>query len=99
MNNALTTLGLARRAGKVLMGVDAVREYRRPVSLLIYAKDASERVKRALSGVQAPSLTPDITKEQLGSALGCKTVAVVAVLDAGFAGVLRNKLESQEDKE
>ena len=99
MNNFLSTLGLARRAGKLLLGVDSIESFRKPVALLIYASDASPRVRRALGGRTDPSVSPDLTKEQLGSAVGCKSAAVIAVTDAGFAGILRKKLELQEENE
>ena len=95
--NFLSTLGLARRAGKLILGVDAIEKYGKPAELLIYATDASPRVKRALSQRKDPSVTPELTKEQLGSAVGCKQAAVVAVTDAGFAGIIRKKLELQEE--
>lgn len=95
--NALTSLGLARRAGKLLLGVESIQTYGRAVFLLIYASDASPRVKRALSKREFPSFSSDWTKEQLGRAVGCKEAAVVAVTDAGFAGMIRKKLELQED--
>lgn len=93
----LSTLGLARRAGKLLLGVDSVREYRKPAALLIYAADASPRVERALADRKDPVIRPELTKEELGSAVGCKEAAVIAVTDAGFAGIIRKKFESQED--
>ena len=99
MNKFLSTLGLARRAGKLLLGVDSVSAYPKSVSLLIYACDASPRVKRALASRTEPSVNPNLTKAQLGGAVGCKEAAVVAVTDAGFAGILRNKLELQEENE
>lgn len=95
--NALTSLGLARRAGKLLLGVESIQTYQKPVFLLIYASDASPRVKRTLSQRTEPSYTPEWTKEQLGRAVGCKEAAVIAVTDAGFAGMIRKKLELQED--
>ncbi|MBO5213221.1 MAG: hypothetical protein J6B86_00415 [Clostridia bacterium] len=95
--NFLSTLGLARRAGKLLLGVESIQKYRKPVALLIYASDASPRVKRSLSGRTEPFLSPELTKEQLGRAVGCKEAAVIAVTDAGFAGMIRNKLELQEE--
>ena len=81
------------------MGVDSLSVYRKPVSLIVYASDASPRVKRSLAGRTDPSVTPDLTKVQLGRAVGCKEAAVVAVTDAGFAGILRKKLELQEENE
>ncbi len=99
MNRFLTTLGLARRAGKLILGVENVSVYRKPVFLLIYASDASPRVKRVLVGRPEPSFTSHLTKEQLGRAVGCKQAAVIAVIDAGFAGILRKNLELQEEHE
>ena len=97
--SVLSTLGLARRAGKVLLGVESVEKCRGPAELLIFASDASPRVKRTLAGRTEPSVTPELTKEQLGKAVGCKEAAVIAVTDAGFAGILRKKLELQEEHE
>lgn len=99
MDSFLSTLGLARRAGKLLLGVDSVSSYRKTATLLVFASDASPRVKRALVGREDPSVTTDYTKEQLGRAVGCKEAAVIAVADAGFAGILRKKLELQEENE
>ena len=93
----LSTLGLARRAGKLLLGADSLRDYRKPVALLIYACDASPRVERVLADRKEPVIRPELTKEQLGSAVGCKEAAVIAVTDAGFAGIIRKKFELQED--
>ncbi len=95
--NFLSALGLARRAGKLILGVDALQKYPKSAELLIFASDASPRVKRALASRNDPFITPDLTKEQLGSAVGCKQAAVIAVTDAGFAGMLRKKSEHQED--
>jgi len=99
MNSFLSTLGLARRAGKLLLGVDSLTAYRKSVALIVYASDASPRVKRALADRTDLSVTPGLTKAQLGRAVGCKEAAVVAVTDAGFAGILRKKLELQEENE
>ena len=99
MNSFLSTLGLARRAGKLLLGLESIEAYRSAAALLIFAEDASPRVKRALSARTDPFITPHLTKEQLGRAVGCKSAAVIAVTDAGFAGILRNKLELQEENE
>lgn len=97
MNKFLTTLGLARRAGKLVLGVESLSAYGGKVSLLIFASDASPRVHRALSKRKEPVLTPNLTKEQLGRAVGCKQAAVIAVTDVGFADILRKKSEFQEE--
>ena len=55
-NHFLSTLGLARRAGKLLLGVDSVREYRKSAALLIYASDASPRVERVLADRKDPAI-------------------------------------------
>lgn len=98
-NNLLPTLGLARRAGKLLLGVDSISAYRKPTCLLIYASDASPRVARALSERRDPCVTLNLTKQQIGKAVGCREVAVVAVTDAGFARLIGKKLEQLEENE
>lgn len=95
--NFLSTLGLARRAGKLLLGVESIQSYPRSVALLIIASDASPRVTRALAGRTEMSVVSDLSKVELGHAVGCKQAAVVAVTDAGFAGTIRKKMELQEE--
>ena len=99
MNSFLSTLGLARRAGKLLLGLESIESYRKPVAMILYAQDASPRVKRVLGERTDPCITLPLTKEQLGRAVGCSKAAVIAVIDAGFAGILRKKLELQEENE
>ncbi|MBO5248901.1 MAG: 50S ribosomal protein L7ae [Clostridia bacterium] len=95
--NLLPTLGLARRAGKLLLGVASIQSYPRSVELLIIASDASPRVTRALAGRKESSVVSELTKVELGHAVGCKQTAVIAVTDAGFAGAIRKKMELQEE--
>ena len=95
----LPTVGLARRAGKLLLGLEEFLAYRRSVFLILVAADASPRVLRTLSSRNAPFIVLDLTKEQLGRAVGCGKAAVIAVTDVGFADVIGKKLELQEENE
>ena len=77
-------LGLARRAGGVVTGTEAVREALRDgkARLVLLAQDASptqlEKVRRTLAGHPAPHLEWG-TREQLGAAVGRESLASVAV--------------------
>ncbi|MBO6231630.1 MAG: ribosomal L7Ae/L30e/S12e/Gadd45 family protein [Ruminiclostridium sp.] len=93
MNNRLSTLGLCRRAGKLIMGFDAVaEEVRSPgtkVKGVLLASDLSEKTKkevrfecgRAEITVTEIPETLDELKEITG-----KRAGVIAVLDEGLYG-------------
>lgn len=91
MNNRLLSfLGLARRAGKLCMGSDAVRETARRggCPLILFAADLSPRTVRAVSTDAArgkvETATLRATMDEIGSAIGKRT-GVIAVNDIGFA--------------
>ncbi len=93
MDKALSLLGLARRAGKLEAGFDAVKEAARAgrAALLLAAADISPKTWKNLqyeadrAGCQAVRLEADM--ETLGRA--CKVRAgVLAVTDQGFAGAV-----------
>ena len=93
MNNRLSTLGLCRRAGKLIMGFDAVTEEVRlsgtKVKGVLLASDLSEKTKkevrfecgRAEITVTEIPETLDELKEITG-----KRAGVIAVLDEGLYG-------------
>ena len=96
--NVLTSLGLARRAGKVLLGMDEVSRAAAPLPLVLTACDASERVTRLLTNGGIVPVRLPWKKTELGHAVGCGEVAVIAVTDPGFADMIRRKMELQEEK-
>ena len=91
----LPTLGLAKRAGKLVIGWDRISEYKGDICLIVVSCDASERTKKNASGKSECVLT-DIDMSHLGSALGIKRAALVAVTDSGFANLLKRKLNSSK---
>ena len=90
-NKALTTLGLARRAGKLTYGETSCREAisREHVALVILAADAGESVKRTFTRLcetkAIPIYTMQENKSVLGAAIGKEICSVVTVNNKGFA--------------
>lgn len=92
-NKALGLLGLARRAGKLSLGHDAVKAavQNGTACLCLLSCDASERLcaemKRTLEQYESEAkfLKTDFTMDELGHSTGSKKTAVLAVLDRGFA--------------
>jgi len=90
-------LGLAQRAGKVIIGTSAVsREIRRPrQTLLIVAEDFSRSTKERLlaQAVIRPHLVEIGTMQEWGAFFGRQRVGVIAVVDKHFVAGLRQKLK------
>lgn len=86
----LSLLGLARRAGKLLLGSDAVREAARRGGclLILLASDLSPRtvrtIRAAAEGKNIKILLLRTTMDEIGCAIGKRT-GVLAINDIGFA--------------
>lgn len=94
---ALQALGLARRAGKALVGTRSVREglTSGDVELVVLATDATENARKRL-GVERTADVPVRTaadRTSLGQAVGRGPVAVLGVTDAGLAAKVARLLE------
>ena len=102
MDNALSMIGLALRAGRLEAGEDpagdACRERR--CRLLLTAGDASENALRKAEHFaelgQCLTLALPYTKAELGAALGRGTCALAAVTDLGLALAITEKLAQAE---
>jgi ribosomal protein L7Ae-like RNA K-turn-binding protein len=87
----LGLLGLARRAGRITHGYDAVlREIAaRKAALVLLSADASartaEKMRRACQENGTRIVTLKQTMEQVGKAIGAKETAVAALTDRSFA--------------
>lgn len=96
----LSTLGLAKRAGKLYFGFEAVAENATAADLVFIASDCSERTKRNInyifSDTGAQCILVKYDKAELSAALGTKPVGVIAVTDAGFAKLLKLRLSKEE---
>ena len=99
-NKALSMLGLARRAGRLSMGHDAALSAvaEKKASLLIFASDSSQRLKREFKtfaenhGLDIAILEPVITESEIYSSCGRKA-GVLTVNDDNFSKKIISILE------
>ncbi len=95
-NDFLSALGLARRAGRLVIGYDSVAEAQK-LYAVYFASDFSPRAARRLaeraatSGAAVKTLPWDMAA--VGAAIGKSPVGVVGVTDKGFAAMLDGKLQ------
>jgi ribosomal protein L7Ae-like RNA K-turn-binding protein len=92
-------LGLARKAGSVLIGSRETRDglRRRTVRLVLVASDGSPRDRQRLERVARESRTPLVvvgTREELGQGVGRGPIAVVGLTNANLAAAVRARLDS-----
>ncbi len=94
----LSLLGMARRAGRVSLGHDAVigSVVKSSARLCVVAADASERLKKEIGHAcnyenkNIPVIYSKYTIKELSLAVGSK-LAVLSVEDEGFAKALQEK--------
>lgn len=105
MNDRLLSfLGICRRAGKLVIGNDPVREAieTEKALLVLVASDISENtLKKINTAVDAGAVAYyqiDRTKDEISFSLG-KTCACLAVIDKGFADKLTELIEAEQKKE
>lgn len=99
--SVLGLVGLARKAGKLLIGEQAVRIALdgSQVHLLLLAEDSSSRTKRNFAAHATAHNVPLLelgTKTRLGFQLGRKEVAVAAIIDQSLAHAVLHRMESAE---
>lgn len=103
-SSALRLLGLARRAGAVAPGTEAVRRALRDgeALLILMAEDASSVQMKKIRTMQDHGSIPRVTlgdRATLGAALGVAKLSVVAVTQASLANRLIEELEGSEDED
>lgn len=105
MNDRLLSfLGLCRRAGKLVIGNDPVREAieTQKALLVLVASDISENtLKKINTAVDTGAVAYyqiDRTKDEISFSLG-KTCACLAVIDKGFADKLLELIQAEQKKE
>ena len=98
MPNSLNVLGLAKKAGKLETGEDAIWSAcdAGVARLLVMAKDLSEsarkRAELMLSSCKAVRVDTGFTMTELGNSVGKGAVSMVAITDAGLAALFAGKL-------
>lgn len=101
INERLSLLGLAARAGKVASGEFAVEKSvkSRKAFLVLVAEDASANTKKNFGDMCTYYKVPLYyvgTKEELGKAIGKEYRASLSVTDRNFADAMKKKLEQTE---
>ncbi len=101
----LSLLGLCRRAGRLVIGADPVKEAidTHKAFLVICASDISQNTEKKIRiAVEAKGTVEyhsiNRTKDELSFSLG-KTCAVLAVIDKGFADKLTELINAEQKKE
>ncbi|MDR0197795.1 MAG: ribosomal L7Ae/L30e/S12e/Gadd45 family protein [Oscillospiraceae bacterium] len=91
MNNTLNTLGLCKKAGKLIAGFDTVAANGGKISGVIIARDLSEKSKKEIAyhcGKHGKPLHEiNETMSQIGGVLGKRT-GIIAILDDGLYNAL-----------
>jgi len=90
-------LGLARRAGLLVSGHDAVKQCvsSGKVCLIIMAADAATRTRREFATLAENMGIPWVqvgTKQELGNAIGTEDRSVIAITDKGFADSIHREI-------
>lgn len=102
MNDAfLSSLGLARRAGKLVFGFETVKTAMQKfeAAVVFCANDVSQKTEKELAflcnKMETELIKTAYDMKTLGSAIG-KLTGIVAITDEGFAAMLKQKLGIQE---
>ncbi len=105
MNDRLLSfLGLCRRAGKLVIGFDPLKdavETGKAFFVLVAADISANTLKKlntALGESDIPFYTVNRTKDEISFSLG-KTCACLAVIDKGFADKLTELILAEQKKE
>ncbi len=102
MNKVLSLLGLAKKAGRVAIGGEAVCSalYQNNAKLVLTSADAAKNTLRRLSNYPSVAhVSLSYSKEELGAALGFRSCAILAICDAGFAKAFLGAYDRQQNIE
>ncbi len=104
MENFLSTIGIAVRAGKVVSGEDIVVETVRKAKahLVVLAKDAGKNTTKKINdkcSFYNVLVIDDYTINEISKAIGKSNRVVIAITDKGFAQSLIKKRGDLDGKE
>ncbi len=84
-------LGLARKSGNLILGLDKIEESKKDIFVLVFSNDVSDRTKK--KSIEKSNcdiiIQTDMCKADLGKLLGVQRVAVSAVTDKGLANQIQ----------
>ncbi len=91
---------IARKAKKLFIGYDMMKELKVKAELVVLACDASERTKThaAKFAEHGDVLQTDFTMAQLGDIVGAQKVATFAVTEKGLAAMIKKSFEDISGK-
>ena len=95
-------IGLARKAGKVEVGEEAVSVATRhhKARVILFASDAADNTLRRQESLSqlgsCPTVRLPLTKAELGGAVGRNACALLAITDIGLAAAVLKKLPQTE---
>ena len=102
MDKALNYLALARKGGMAELGEEPVGASARALKahLILVASDASDhtwrRAKSFAAGTDQQCIRLDVTKDEMGFAIGRTSLAIAAITDVQLALALVNALGQSE---
>ena len=94
----LFAIGLARKAGKMIVGTDAVFDEirKRKVLIVLCAKDVSDNTKKKISDCctyhNVKLYCSDLSKNDLGHAIGKSYAACVGITDQNLSELISRNL-------
>jgi ribosomal protein L7Ae-like RNA K-turn-binding protein len=98
MNNPLSTLGLAKRAGVLKIGETQVYESIQSIRLLFLASDVGPSTKNKVEGkchfYQIP-INASFNRDQLSKSIGTLNTVMIGVVDAGFIELFKEDPHGQ----
>ena len=107
MKKALGTIGLCRRAGKLIFGFDAVKDEvispKSKISGVIIADDLSDKTKKEVNFIcnkhNIPVCAPGVTMNEIKGVIG-KFTGILGILDDGlFRSINNQTIDRQGDIE
>ena len=98
MKQLLFSIGLARKAGKIVVGTDAVCDEirKKKIVTVLYANDISDNTKKKISDCcvyyQIPVYSCSLTKDELGHAIGKSFAACIGITDENLSLLINRNL-------
>lgn len=102
-NRLLSTLGLCRKAGKLVWGFDAVAQcVQRDAQIVLFSADLSPKSAKEMSFIcekhNVPTITAPVTMDEIWFRVG-KRAGILAVTDRGLAHTVQSTVCRMNEEE